>query len=114
MTVDELRGALQARGGEAEVWVVLEEDGLETTLGKGFRLAPQAAFWTRGEAYSYAFARNARTVWRHYYVYCLHADALWAWSESPRDLRFETVFHRAKEQPQVSLTPAELARLAVR
>jgi hypothetical protein len=111
MTVEEFRRALKERGGAAELWVVFVEDGLETTMGKGFRLDGQAAFWTRGDAYSYAFTRNERTVWRHFYVFHVRADGLWAWSEGARELRFETVFMRAKDVPAVCLTPAELAAL---
>jgi hypothetical protein len=111
MTVEEFRHVLKERGGEADVWVVFEEDGLETTMGKGFCLDPLAAFWTRGDAYSYAVQSNDRAVWKHYYVFYVRADVFWAWSDAHRELEFETVFHRAKDLVPVTLTPSQLAGL---
>jgi hypothetical protein len=111
MTQQELREALTARGGGADVWVVCVEDANETRLTGRPVLVPKAAFWTRGEAYSFAHARHAAVAWHHAYVFRAPVDAAWAAGDAPRELTFETVFTAATGEPRASVTPRVLAAL---
>jgi hypothetical protein len=111
MTLEEFRAALDARGGDAEVWVVCIEDANDTRLTGRPVLVPKAAFWTRGEAYSFAHARHAAVAWHHAHVFRVWADAAWAATDAPRALTFETVFTAATDQPHATLSPRALAAL---
>ena len=111
MTLEGFHRTLEERGGEADIFVVYLEDAYETTIGEGFRLTPQKAFWTRGAAYAYSYKRNALALWHHLYVFRLHADAAWAAGTTLRALEFETVFTRANDLRRITVTPEELADL---
>lgn len=113
MTQQELREALSVRGGEAEVWVVCVEDANDTRLAGGAVLVPRAAFWTRGEAYSFAHARHAAVAWHHAHVFRAWVNAAWAagTGDEPRELTFETVFTAATGAPRATVTPGVLAAL---
>jgi hypothetical protein len=104
--LDEFRAELEARGGEAEVWLVYVEH--RGTTVPGMVLDLQAAFWTRGEAYSCAWVRHDDTG-RHFYVYRLLVDLLWVATSIPRRPDFETVFTRARDLFVVTVVPAEIA-----
>ena len=106
MTVDEFCAALEQRGGEADVWLVYVEHRATTVAGVALDL--QAAFWTRGEAYSAAWVRHDDSG-RHLYVFRLPADAVWAGTATARRPEFETVFTRARDLPVVTVVPAEVA-----
>jgi hypothetical protein len=111
MTLEQFRSALGVRGGEAEVWVVCIEDANETRLAGRAVLVPRAAFWTRGEAYSFAHARHAAVAWHHAHVFRAWVDAAWAATDAPRALTFETVFTAATGEPHATLSPRALAAL---
>ena len=106
MTVEEFRAELEERGGEADVWLVYVE--LPATRVPGLVLDLQAAFWTRGEAYSSAWVRHDDSA-RQFYVFRLLADAVWSGTSTARRPDFETVFTRARDLPVVTVLPAEVA-----
>jgi hypothetical protein len=111
MTQQELREALTARGGGADVWVVCIEDANDTRLSGRPALVPRAAFWTRGEGYSFAHARHGAVAWHHAHVFHAWVDAAWAAGDAPRELTFETVFTAATDAPRASVPPRALAAL---
>ena len=106
MTLEEFGGGLEQRGGEADVWLVYVE--LPATRVPGIVLDLQAAFWTRGEAYSSAWVRHDDSG-RHFYVFRLLADAIWAGTTAVRRPEFETVFTRARDLPVITVVAAEVA-----
>ena len=75
------------------------------------RLVPRAAFWTRGEAYSFAHARHAAVAWHHAHVFRGWVDAAWVVTDVPRALTFETAFIAATDAPHATLSPRALAAL---
>jgi len=109
VTIDEFRAALDARGGEADVWLVYLAHPYEVLTSASLSLALQGAFWTRGEAYAFAHGRRQRRVWNHLYVFRLTVDTRWAMTEEPRRAEFETEFGRVRELPAVSVTAAQAA-----
>ncbi|HEV3485959.1 MAG TPA: hypothetical protein VG106_11165 [Vicinamibacterales bacterium] len=74
MTIDDLRSALAARGGHANIWLVYVDDIYETSFnGAGTPSPPHAAFWTRGEAYSCAYRVHVESPRHHCSVFRLTA-----------------------------------------
>jgi hypothetical protein len=114
ITLDEFRRELQARGGEADVWLVYLADRFADGEGGRVALVLVQAFLTRGEAYSFAEGLRLQRPWQHYYAFHVLADVAWAAGESPRSANYEMAFGRERDLPAVEVTPARLARVLVK
>jgi hypothetical protein len=104
----ELRAQLRARGGAAELWLVYMSDPFEEVQGGRMILCLQSAFWTRGEAYSFAEGRRQTQRWQQLYVFQLTASAVWAEGTAAGAAKFEMAFGRTRPLPAVSVTPTDL------
>ena len=113
MTLVEFRQALESRAGEADVWLVYLADPYEDVQRGPVTLLLQRACFTRGEAYAFAPSGRQQGMWRHYYVFRLHADGEWAHSEAPRPAEYETSFGRPREMPDVVIAAANVAAVFV-
>ena len=101
--------ALNARRGEADVWLVYQADAYSLLLGDDTTLTLHRAFWTRGEAYSCAHTAHRDRQWQHYSVFRVLADHAWAATEEPRLAEFEAAFERIRILPVVEIVAAALA-----
>jgi hypothetical protein len=103
MTSADFIGALTARGGAADIWLVYQADAYSLLVGDDTTLTLQHAFWTRGEAYACAHAAHRERQWQHYYVFRVLADTTWASSGDPRVAIFETAFERVRPLPAIEV-----------
>ena len=109
MTIAELAAHLHARGGAAEIWLVYLADPFEEVQGGRIVLLLQRAFWTRGEAYSFAEGSRREKRWQQLYVFRVAVTSAWAEGTTPCGATFETEFGRSRPLPTVRVRPTELA-----
>ena len=101
---------VEARGGECPIWLVYLADRFAEPEGRHPALVLQQAFFTRGEAYAFAEGSRVARMWRHFYVFRVDVDVAWAATDSARTAEFETAFGRARDLPDVRVTPTDVAR----
>ena len=111
MDLQQFDAELRARGGEADVWVVYVEDAAESVIRGAPALKPQRGFWTRGEAYAFAYAAHEHRRWQHYHVFRVTADIEWLQTGDARTGEFDATFGRPRELTNVFVAPTEVAAL---
>ena len=109
ISLEELRVALEARGGQADVWLVYAEDAYESIVETEAVLKLQRAFWTQGEAYAFAHGAHEKRRWQHFYIFRLRAEVTWLEIKGPRLAQFETAFGRSRGPDPVPVLPMALA-----
>ena len=74
-------------------------------------LKPQRGFWTRGEAYAFAYAAHEQRRWQHYHVFRVTADIEWLQTGDARTGEFDATFGRPRELTNVFVAATEVAAL---